>query len=82
MNGPWVRWGGCRGEYHGHPRDDTDEFLHVIEGKGRFDLEGRTAELGPRQGFVAPSGVRHRPRAPVRTVVRMAERKGIVPTGT
>jgi mannose-6-phosphate isomerase-like protein (cupin superfamily) len=45
------------------------------------DLEGRTVELGPRQGFVVPKGVVHRTRAPERTVILMVEGTGIVPTG-
>src|SRR3989442_1204412 len=47
----------------------------------RVDLEGRSVELAPRQGFVVPRGVRHRTRAPERTVVLMVEGSGIVPTG-
>ncbi|MFI5370670.1 MAG: cupin domain-containing protein, partial [Candidatus Eisenbacteria bacterium] len=33
------------------------------------------------QGFVVPKGVRHRTRAPERTVMLMVEGAGIVPTG-
>ena len=46
-----------------------------------IDLEGRTVELAPRQGFVVPKGVVHRTRAPERTVILMVEGAGIVPTG-
>jgi mannose-6-phosphate isomerase-like protein (cupin superfamily) len=53
-----------------------------VEGRFFIDLEERTVELGPRQGFVVPKGVRHRPRAPERTVVLMVETASIVPTGT
>ena len=38
-------------------------------------------ELAPRQGFVVPKGVMHRPRAPERTIVLMVENAGIIPTG-
>jgi len=58
-----------------------DEFFFVLEGQFLIDLEDRTVELGPRQGFVVPQGVRHRPRAPRRTVILMVEGAGIVPTG-
>ena len=37
--------------------------------------------LTPGQGFVVPKGVRHRPRAPEKTVILMVEGAGIVPTG-
>jgi hypothetical protein len=46
-----------------------------------IDLEGRTVDLAPRQGFVVPKGVLHRTRAPERTVILMVENAGIVPTG-
>ncbi len=81
VNDTWIRLGVCHGEYHWHEHSDTDEFFYVIEGKWLIDLEDRTVELAPRQAFVIPKGVKHRPRAPARTVVLMAEKKGVVPTG-
>lgn len=53
----------------------------MVEGKLLIDLEGRTVELSPRQGFVVSKGVLHRTRAPKRTVILMVENAGIVPTG-
>lgn len=82
VNDTWIRLGVCQGEYHWHEHSDTDEFFYVIEGRWLIDLEGRTVELGPRQGYVIPKGMKHRPRAPVRTVILMAEKKGVIPTGT
>jgi mannose-6-phosphate isomerase-like protein (cupin superfamily) len=52
-----------------------------VDGRFFIDLEGRTVELTPQQGFTVPKGVMHRTRAPERTVVLMIESKGIVPTG-
>jgi hypothetical protein len=69
------------GQYHWHKHDDDDEFFYVVEGKLHIDLEGRTVELGPRQGFVVPKTVVHRTRAPHRTVILMVENAGIIPTG-
>ena len=69
------------GEYHWHQHTDDDEFFYVVEGKLLIDLEGRTVELEPRQGFVVPKGVLHRTRAPKRTIILMVENRGIVPTG-
>ena len=82
VNESVVRLGVVRGEYHWHKHDAEDEFFYVVEGRFFIDLEERTVELGPRQGFVVPKGVRHRPRAPERTVVLMVETASIVPTGT
>lgn len=81
VNGSVVRVGVVEGEYHWHKHDDDDEFFYVVEGKLLIDLEDRTVELEPRQGFVVSHGVVHRTRAPQRTVMLMVENAGIVPTG-
>jgi len=76
-----VRLGVMQGEFHWHKHDHEDEFFYVIEGRWVIDLEGRTVELGPRQGFTVPKGVMHRTRAPERTVILMVEGAGVMPTG-
>ncbi len=81
VNSSVVRVGVFEGEYHWHKHEADDEFFYVVEGKLLIDLEGRTVELAPRQGFVVPKGVMHRTRAPQRTVVLMFENAGIIPTG-
>jgi len=82
VNGSVVRLGVVEGEYHWHKHDEDDEFFYVVEGQLLIDLEGRTVELSPRQGFVVPKGVIHRTRARQRTVMLMVENAGIVPTGS
>jgi mannose-6-phosphate isomerase-like protein (cupin superfamily) len=81
VNDSVVRLGVIEGEYHWHKHDDEDEFFFVVDGKLLIDLEGRTVELAPQQGFVVPKGIVHRTRAPQRTVILMVEGAGIVPTG-
>jgi mannose-6-phosphate isomerase-like protein (cupin superfamily) len=81
VNDSVVRLGVMQGEYHWHKHDDLDEFFYVVEGKFLIDLEGRTVELGERQGFVVAKGVVHRTRAPARAIILMVEGAGIVPTG-
>ena len=81
VNGSVVRLGVIEGEYHWHKHDEDDEFFYVVEGKLLIDLENKTVELGPRQGFVVPRKVVHRTRAPERTVILMVENAGIIPTG-
>jgi mannose-6-phosphate isomerase-like protein (cupin superfamily) len=77
-----VRLGVMQGEYHWHTHDEQDEFFFVLDGRFLIELEGReTVELGPRQGFAVPAGMRHRPVVPVRSAVLMIERAGLVPTG-
>ena len=82
VNGSVVRLGVVQGEYHWHKHDDDDEFFYVVEGRFVIDLEDRTVELTPRQGFVVPKGVIHRTRAAERTVILMVENAGIIPTGS
>jgi mannose-6-phosphate isomerase-like protein (cupin superfamily) len=81
VNDSVVRLGVMQGEYHWHKHDNDDEFFYVIEGRFLIDLEDRTVELTPRQGFVVPRGVVHRTRAPERSVILMVENAGIIPTG-
>jgi mannose-6-phosphate isomerase-like protein (cupin superfamily) len=81
VNDSVVRLGVVQGEYHWHKHDHLDEFFYVVEGRFLIDLEGRTIELAPRQGFVVPKGIVHRTRAPERAVVLMIEGAGIIPTG-
>lgn len=82
VNDAVVRVGVVQGEYHWHKHDEEDEFFYVVAGKLLVDLEGRTMELGPRQGVVVPRGAVHRTRAPEPTVMLMVERATIVPTGS
>ena len=81
VNQSVVRLGVVEGAYHWHKHDNDDEFFYVLEGRLLIDLESRTVELAPRQGFVVPKGTLHRTRALERTVVLMVETAGIVPTG-
>jgi mannose-6-phosphate isomerase-like protein (cupin superfamily) len=81
VNNSVVRLGVIQGEYHWHEHKDLDEFFYVVEGRFLIDLEGRTIDLAPRQGFVVPKGVPHRTRAPGRTVILMVEGADIIPTG-
>jgi mannose-6-phosphate isomerase-like protein (cupin superfamily) len=81
VNDSVVRLGVIQGEYHWHKHDDLEEFFYVVEGKFVIDLEDRSVELLPRQGFVVPKGILHRTRAPERTIILMVEGADIVPTG-
>jgi mannose-6-phosphate isomerase-like protein (cupin superfamily) len=81
VNDSVVRLGVVQGEYHWHKHDNDDEFFYCVSGQFLIDLEDRTIALNPRQGVVVPRGVRHRPRAPERTVILMVETASIIPTG-
>lgn len=81
VNDAVVRLGVLQGEYHWHKHDREDEFFYVVEGRIFVDLEGRSVELLPRQGFTVPRGIVHRTRAPARCVVLMVAAATVVPTG-
>ena len=54
VNDSVVRVGIIEGEYHWHKHDNDDEFFYTVEGLLLIDLEGKTIELKPGQGFVVP----------------------------
>ena len=59
---------------------EVDHRKPAPEAEERARGDG-VVDLGSRQGFVIPKTVRHRTRAPTRTVILMIERADIVPTG-
>jgi mannose-6-phosphate isomerase-like protein (cupin superfamily) len=81
VNDSVVRLGVMQGEYHWHKHDNDDEFFYVLSGKFIIDLEGRSVELLPNQGFVVPKGTMHCTRAPEKSVILMVETATVVPTG-
>lgn len=81
VNKSVVRLGIMEGKYHWHKHDEDDEFFFVLDGTFYIDLEERSVELNPKQGFMVPKGIRHRTRAPEKCVVLMVETAEIVPTG-
>ena len=81
VNDSVIRLGVMQGEYHWHKHDKDDEFFFVLEGHFIIDLEDRSVDLKPLEGFVVPRGTLHRTRAPERAVILMAETAAITPTG-
>ena len=68
VDGTAVRLGVLHGEFHWHKHDEEDEFLLVLDGLMRIELQDMpTVELGPREAFIVPKGLLHRPVVPVRT---------------
>jgi mannose-6-phosphate isomerase-like protein (cupin superfamily) len=81
VNDSVVRLGIIEGEYHWHKHDKDDEFFFVLQGKLFIDLEDKTIELNPQEGFTISKGIMHRTRALQKTVIIMVETKEITPTG-
>jgi mannose-6-phosphate isomerase-like protein (cupin superfamily) len=81
INDSVLRLGVVKGEFHWHKHDHEDEFFFVLSGKLIIDLQDRSVELLPHQGFTVPKGMVHRTRASERTVMLMIEAKSVTPTG-
>lgn len=81
VNDSVIRLGVMQGEYHWHKHEDDDEFFFVLEGHFIIDLEDKSIDLRPQQGYVVPKGVVHRTRAPERSIILMVETAAIIPTG-
>jgi mannose-6-phosphate isomerase-like protein (cupin superfamily) len=83
VNDSVVRLGVLDGDFHWHKHEQEDEFFLVLEGRLLIDIEraDTTVTLDPNQGFSVSKGVVHRTRAPMRTVILMVERAGVMPTG-
>jgi len=81
VNDSVIRLAVIEGEFHWHKHEKEDEFFFVIEGLLLIDLEDKSIELKPKQGFTVQKGVWHRTRAPSRTSVLLIEKSTIKPTG-
>ena len=81
VNESIVRLGIFEGEFHWHKHNGEDELFFVLEGRLLLDLEGRTLELTPHQGYTVPRMTLHRTRAKEKTVVLMVEGNTVNPKG-
>ena len=66
--------------WHAHP--ETDELFLVLSGQLRIEFRDSSVELGPRELYVVPKGVEHRPVADGEAHVLMVEPSTTVNTGT
>ena len=76
-----VRIVKAQGEFTWHRHPDTDEFFLVIGGHLTIQMRDRDVVLGPRELFVVPRGVEHRPRADTETTMLLFEPGSVVNTG-
>ncbi|MEL7023562.1 MAG: cupin domain-containing protein [Pseudomonadota bacterium] len=70
-----------QGEFVWHQHDDTDEAFLVLAGQLRIDFRDGAVTLGPREMFVVPRGVEHKPYAERETEVMLIEPGGVINTG-
>jgi mannose-6-phosphate isomerase-like protein (cupin superfamily) len=81
VNDCFIRLGLVEGEFHWHKHDEEDELFFVLEGKLLLDLEDRTIELKPWQGYTVPKKIIHRTRAKEKTIMLMVEKSSVNPKG-
>ena len=81
VNDSIVRLGIFEGEFHWHKHHREDELFFVLSGRLLLDLEGKTLELTPHQGYTVPKMTLHRTRAEEKTVVLMVEGNTVNPQG-
>jgi mannose-6-phosphate isomerase-like protein (cupin superfamily) len=66
--------------WHSHP--ETDELFLVLSGHLRIEFRQGAVDLGPRDLYVVPKGVEHRPVAEEEVHVLLVEPSTTVNTGT
>ena len=66
--------------WHAHP--ETDELFLVLSGQLRIEFRDSSVEIGPRELYVVPKGVEHRPVADGEAHVLLVEPSATVNTGT
>jgi mannose-6-phosphate isomerase-like protein (cupin superfamily) len=69
------------GEFIWHSHPNSDELFMVLDGELTIELRDGDVVLGPRDMYVVPKGVEHRPVAEVETSIMMVELEGTVNTG-
>jgi mannose-6-phosphate isomerase-like protein (cupin superfamily) len=76
-----VKVAKIKGEFIWHAHPNSDELFLVLDGELTIELRDGEVALGPRDMYVVPKGVEHRPVATVETSIMMVELQGTVNTG-
>jgi mannose-6-phosphate isomerase-like protein (cupin superfamily) len=77
-----VRIAKLHGEFVWHSHPETDELFLVLSGRLRIEFREGAVELGPRELYVVPKGVEHRPVADEEVHLLLVEPSATVNTGT
>lgn len=81
VNNHDVKVAKVQGEFIWHSHPNSDEMFMVLDGELVIELRDGDVVLGPRDVYVVPKGVEHRPRAVAQTAIMMVELHGTVNTG-
>jgi mannose-6-phosphate isomerase-like protein (cupin superfamily) len=76
-----VKIAKVQGEFIWHSHPNSDELFMVLDGELTIELRDGDVVLGPRDVYVVPKDIEHRPRADAETVIVMVELRGTVNTG-
>ena len=76
-----VKIAKVQGEFIWHSHPNSDELFMVLDGELTIELRDGDVVLGPRDVYVVPKDIEHRPRAAAETVIVMVELRGTVNTG-
>ena len=68
-----VRYGG---DYVTHTHK-ADEFIYILEGAIRMELDGETLEVRQGEAILVPAGQPHRPRCRNSALALVVEKKGL-----
>ena len=66
-----VKIAKVHGEFIWHAHPNSDELFMVLDGELTIELRDGNVVLGPRDVYVIPKGVEHRPVAEVETSIMM-----------
>ncbi len=82
LNNYDVRLVKLQGAFVWHSHPETDELFLVLSGRLRIEFRQGAVELGPRELYVVPKGVEHRPVAEEEVQLLLVEPSATVNTGT
>lgn len=77
----YIKFAKVHGSLAWHSHESEDEMFFVLKGRLRIEMEGSAVELGEREMFIVPKGVRHNPVAEEECQLMLIERKSTLHTG-
>ena len=81
LNGQHVKLAKLKGEFIWHRHDEEDELFLVVQGRLVIKLRDGDVVLEPREFFIVPRGVEHKPVADEEVHLLMFEPASTLNTG-
>ena len=70
-----------QGDFVWHSHAETDETFILVDGTLRIDFRDGSVQVGPREMYVVPKGVEHKPFAAEEVKLMLIEPRGVLNTG-